>query len=156
TGDYRLTAGEYAEFHRLRIDALAGAGAGVVAIRTQPRLDEIRTVISLAEETGVPAWLSVTLRTGTTLPDGSGLADLAETANTSAAVQAIGVNCVLPSLVTPALEVLSAHTDLPLIAYPNSGEFYDADAMTWRDNGAEAGVGSWPAPEWARLGARII
>ena len=156
TGDYRLTAGEYAEFHRLRIDALAAAGADLLAIETQPRLDEIRTVIGLAEKIGLPAWLSVTLRTGTTLPDGSALADLAEAANASAAVQAVGVNCVPPSLVTPALEALSAHTDLPLIAYPNSGEFYDADAMTWRDDGAEAGVGSWPLPTWTRLGARII
>src|SRR5699024_4910725 len=62
TGDYRLTAGEYAEFHRLRIDALAEAGADLLAIETQPRLDEIRTVIGLAEEIRLPAWLSVSLR----------------------------------------------------------------------------------------------
>src|SRR5699024_12567530 len=35
TGDYRLTAGEYAEFHRLRIYALAAAGADLLAIETQ-------------------------------------------------------------------------------------------------------------------------
>lgn len=56
---------------------------------------------------------------------------------------------------TPALSELSKHMDLPLIAYPNSGETYDADTLTWHD-GAEPGVGSWPVAEWTRLGARII
>ena len=174
TGDYRLSPEEYSSFHRPRIAALAEAGADLLAVETQPRLDEIRTIVDLAEQTDLPVWLSVTLQDGTDtarpisdddspgpvnqplLPDGSGLADLAEAANASAAVKAVGVNCVPPSLVTPALELLSAHTDMPLIAYPNSGETYDATAMTWGDDGAEAGVGSWPVPEWTDLGARII
>lgn len=160
TGDYRLSSSEYTAFHRPRIDALAEAGADLLAIETQPRLDEIAAIIGLTDETGLPSWVTVTLQTGTdtnvpTLPDGSTLAELAEAAAASASVQAIGVNCVRPSLVTPALAELSRHTDLPLIAYPNSGEFYDANTLTWRD-GAEAGVGSWPVAEWTRLGARII
>ncbi|UVI36942.1 homocysteine S-methyltransferase [Brevibacterium spongiae] len=166
SGDYRLTPEEYTAFHRPRIAALAASGAELLAIETQPRLDETRVLIDLAEETGLPAWVTVTLREGTdtagsdplgpTLPDGSSLADLAEVAAASAEIQAIGVNCVRPSVVTPALRELSRHTDLPLIAYPNSGETYDAEAMEWRDDGTEAGVGSWPVAEWSRLGARII
>src|SRR5699024_5502355 len=105
--------------HRLRVDALAAAGADLLAIETQPRLDEIRTVIGLAEKIGLPAWLSVTLRTGTTLPDGSALADLAEAANASAAVQAGGVNCAPPSRLSPMLEDLCAYTYRPLTACPN-------------------------------------
>ncbi|KAB1948317.1 homocysteine S-methyltransferase [Brevibacterium linens] len=160
TGDYRLSSSEYTAFHRPRIAALAEAGADLLAIETQPRLDEIAAIIGLTDETGLPSWVTVTLQTGTdtnvpTLPDGSTLAELAEAAAASASVQAIGVNCVRPSLVTPALRELSRHTDLPLIAYPNSGEIYDANTLTWRD-GAEAGVGSWPVAEWTRLGARII
>lgn len=160
TGDYRLSSSEYTAFHSPRIAALAEAGADLLAIETQPRLDEIAAIIGLTDETGLPSWVTVTLQTGTdtnvpTLPDGSTLAELAEAAAASASVQAIGVNCVRPSLVTPALRELSRHTDLPLIAYPNSGEIYDANTLTWRD-GAEAGVGSWPVAEWTRLGARII
>ncbi|WP_169251519.1 homocysteine S-methyltransferase [Brevibacterium sp. 'Marine'] len=164
SGDYHLSFEEYTAFHRPRIDALAEAGADLLAVETQPRLDEIAAIIDLVEETGLPAWVTVTLQTGThttadakipTLPDGSSLADLAEAVTASASVKAVGVNCVRPSLVTPALEALSQHTDLPLIAYPNSGETYDADAMAWRSHGAEAGVGSWPVETWTRLGARI-
>ncbi|WP_181274582.1 homocysteine S-methyltransferase [Brevibacterium oceani] len=160
TGDYRLTSEEYTAFHRPRIAALAEAGADLLAVETQPRLDEIRAILLLAEEVGLPVWVSVTVREGTdtpvALPDCSYLAELAEVASTSATVQAVGVNCVRPSLVTPALTELATHTDLPLIAYPNSGETYDADTMEWRDDGAEAGVGSWPVETWTRLGARII
>ena len=160
TGDYRLTSADYTAFHRPRIDALTEAGADLLAIETQPRLDEIAAIINLADATGLPSWVTVTLQTGTdttspTLPDGSTLAEFAEAAAASASVQAIGVNCVRPSLVTPALAELSRHTDLPLIAYPNSGEIYDATTLTWRD-GAEAGIASWPVAEWISLGARII
>lgn len=167
TGDYRLTPEEYTAFHRSRMLLLAESGAELLAIETQPRLDEIRVLIGLAEAAGLPAWLTVTLRDdpdmsgtaavdGLTLPDGSTLAELAQVAAASAHVEAVGVNCVRPSLVAPALTELSRHTDLPLIAYPNSGEFYDAEAMEWRSDGAEAGVGSWPVDTWTRLGARII
>lgn len=170
TGTYRLTSEEYTAFHRPRITALAEAGADLLAIETQPRLDEIHAAVALADEFGLPAWVSATLQEGTdtaaltsadpasavTLPDGSSLAELAEVAGASAAVQAVGVNCVPPSLVTPALTELAANTDLPLVAYPNSGETYDATVMEWRDDGMESGVGSWPVAEWIRLGARII
>lgn len=173
SGNYHLSPEEYTAFHRPRIETLAEAGADLLAVETQPRLDEIRAVLLLAEEVGLPVWVSVTLREGTdtapstaptpadpasaiTLPDGSSLAELAEVAGASAAVQAVGVNCVPPSLVTPALTELAANTDLPLVAYPNSGETYDATVMEWRDDGTESGIGSWPVAEWIRLGARII
>lgn len=161
TGDYRLTPEEFTDIHRPRIAALAEAGADLLAVETQPRLDEIRAIVGLAEETDLPVWVSVTLQDGTdtvapALPDGSSLADVAKAATASASVLAIGVNCVRPSLVAPALEELSAHTAMPLIAYPNSGEIYDAGAMEWRDERAEAGIGSWPVAEWTRLGARIV
>ncbi|SDT07845.1 homocysteine S-methyltransferase [Brevibacterium siliguriense] len=160
TGDYRLTPAEYTAFHRPRIEALAEAGADLLAIETQPRLDEIRALIALTEDIGLPAWVTVTLQgapdtTAPTMPDGSTLADLAQAVAASASVNAVGVNCVRPSLVTPALRELSKHMDLPLIAYPNSGETYDADTLTWHD-GAEPGVGSWPVAEWTHLSARIL
>lgn len=156
TGDYRLSEVEFADFHRPRIEALAEAGVDLLAIETQPRIDEILVLGRLAAEYGLPAWLSVTLAgDGAHLPDGSALAELAEAASTSASIEAIGVNCVRPGLVTPALRELGAHTDLPLIAYPNSGERYDAEAMTWQDS-AGAGVGSWPVDEWTETGALFI
>ncbi|MBE4694073.1 MULTISPECIES: homocysteine S-methyltransferase [Brevibacterium] len=163
TGDYALTDAEFAAFHRPRIEALAEAGADVIALETQPNLPEIRVLADLVEETRVPAWLSVTLADGgptgvPRLPDGTPLTALAAVAAAHPTVRAVGVNCVRPDQVSPALEALAAVTELPLIAYPNSGETYDAESMTWQDPTAEAGerLGAWPVADWIARGARIV
>lgn len=163
TGDYALTDAEFAAFHRPRIEALAEAGADVIALETQPNLPEIRVLADLVEETRVPAWLSVTLADGgptgvPRLPDGTPLTALAEVAAAHPTVRAVGVNCVRPAQVSPALEALAAVSDLPLIAYPNSGETYDAESMTWQDPTAETGerLGAWPVADWIARGARIV
>ena len=163
TGDYALTDAEFAAFHRPRIEALAEAGADVIALETQPNLPEIRVLADLVEGTRVPAWLSVTLADGgptgvPRLPDGTPLTALAEVAAAHPTVRAVGVNCVRPAQVSPALEALAAVSDLPLIAYPNSGETYAAESMTWQDPTAEAGerLGAWPVADWIARGARIV
>ena len=167
TGDYALTDADLAAFHRPRVEALAEAGADVIALETQPSLPEIRVLADLAEETGVPAWLTVTLAddgpgTAPRLPDGSPLTALAEVAAAHPVIRAVGVNCVRPAQVSPALEALAAVTDLPLIAYPNSGETYDAESMTWQDPTAGSTatgndrLGAWPVADWIARGARII
>ena len=44
---------------------------------------------------------------------------------------ALGVNCCSAREATAALGILRRHTDLPLLAYPNSGERWDAAARRW-------------------------
>jgi homocysteine S-methyltransferase len=48
-------------------------------------------------------------------------------------------------------------TDKPLVAYPNSGESYDAASKNWR---RDAGAAATPFGDWASLwhdaGARLI
>lgn len=158
TGDYHCSEEEFADFHRPRIEALVAAGADLLAIETQPNIHEIRVLASLADEFAIPAWLSVTLADGPEGPhlaDGTPLAEVAKAASASAMVKAVGVNCVRPSSVGPALATLAAHTDLPLIAYPNSGEVYDASTMEWREDPtfdtSAAAIG-----EWVRAGAGIL
>jgi homocysteine S-methyltransferase len=41
------------------------------------------------------------------------------------------VNCCAPADVLPALESARAVTDRPLVAYPNSGESWDATGRRW-------------------------
>ena len=65
---------------------------------------------------------------------------------------AVGVNCVRPEDVLPALDAL-AGTGLPLVVYPNSGETWDAAAERW------TGSPGWdPAavPSWVAAGARLV
>ncbi|SDR95271.1 homocysteine S-methyltransferase [Brevibacterium sandarakinum] len=155
TGDYHLGEEEFANFHRPRIEALVSAGADLLAIETQPSLAEIKVLAGLAEEFDVPAWLSVTLSDTHHLADGSSLAEVVEAIAGTTMIRAIGVNCVRPSLVEGALRTFAQHTDLPLIAYPNSGESYDATAMEWQ-SGPHFDASPVTIAAWRNAGARII
>ena len=155
TGAYRLTAAEFAAFHRPRIAALVDSGVDLLALETQPCLPEIRVLAELVDAHAVPAWLTVTLSDdGTHLPDGTPLSTVAEAVAGTPLIRGLGVNCVRPSLVAPALKALGRATDLPLVAYPNSGETYDAATMTWRTGTATPAA--WPVQTWTDLGARLI
>jgi homocysteine S-methyltransferase len=68
------------------------------------------------------------------------------------AVVAVGVNCTDPGAVAPAVRV-AAGTGLPVVAYPNSGERWDADARRW--TGAPS-VGTADVAGWLAAGARLV
>ena len=165
-GDYRLSPDEFLEFHRPRISALVDAGADLLACETLPSLPEAPALLALLEEFDVEAWLSFTLRDGGHISDGTPLAQVAELCRDQPLAVAIGVNCVPLELVSPALEALGNATDTPLIAYPNSGETYDAVSKTWGPAAAgesSAGLkGKTPlslaegTPIWRELGARLV
>ena len=68
---------------------------------------------------------------------------------------AVGVNCVPPERVAPLLSIARSATTKPLMAYPNSGERYDATTKTWQG----AGEGPDPAdeaPKWRDAGASVL
>ena len=165
-GDYLLSPNEFLEFHRPRISALVDAGADFLACETLPSLPEAQALLALLEEFDVEAWLSFTLRDGGHISDGTPLAQVAKLCREQPLAVAIGVNCVPLELVSPALEALGSATETPLIAYPNSGERYDAVTKTW----GPAAAGDRPAgphsrtplslaegtPIWRELGARLV
>lgn len=155
-GDYALSKSEFLEFHRPRAAALVAAGADLLAFETLPKLTEALALADLAEELGVPAWFSFSLRDSGHISDGTPLTDVAQALDGRAGVIAIGVNCVPIGLVSSALEVLSAHTGLPLIAYPNSGETYDPVTKTWSPGDEATGTLAGMAAEWRSRGARLI
>ena len=162
-GDYVLTRSEFLEFHRPRIAALVEAGVDLLACETLPSLPEAEALVALMEEFDVEGWLSFTLRDGGHISDGTPLAQVAKLSRVQPSVAAIGVNCVPLELVAPSLGALGKATDTPLIAYPNSGESYDAVSKTWRPATAIAGPGSKHAASlaegtaiWRELGARLI
>ncbi|WP_425864822.1 homocysteine S-methyltransferase [Arthrobacter sp. TWP1-1] len=162
-GDYVLSADEFKDFHRPRIAALVDAGADLFACETLPSLSEARALLELVEEYGVESWFSFTLRDGGHISDGTTLADVARLCGQYSHVAAIGVNCVPLELVSPALDALAKATDLPLIAYPNSGESYDPTSKTWGPAPATDGVEGAQAQSlaelsdsWRDAGARLI
>jgi homocysteine S-methyltransferase len=147
-GDYDLDVTGLRAFHRPRLDVLAGAGADVLAVETVPCLAEVEAICSELDGTGVTAWLSVSAD-GDRTRAGEPLDEAWRMAADVAEIVAMGVNCCAPDDVTTAL----ADATGPLVAYPNSGQGWDAERRTW--TGASAfdpgAVGTWLA-----AGARLV
>jgi homocysteine S-methyltransferase len=66
---------------------------------------------------------------------------------------ALGVNCTAPRHVPELLERLRQVTDLPLVAYPNSGERYAAETGRWAGAGSDLAAACLA---WRAAGARLI
>lgn len=151
-GDYGLSVGELRAFHRPRLDVLANAGADVLAIETIPCLAEVEAVLAEVEELGVPCWLSLTVD-GTRTRAGEPLADVYAMAADVDAVIAVGVNCSTPDDVHPALQAAKVAAGKPGIAYPNSGEAWDAEMRQWA---GDPTFDSAAVRQWASDGAALI
>ncbi len=148
-GRYGLSVATLARWHRPRLEVLADAGADVLALETVPDVDEAEALVGLVRSVGVPAWLSYTIE-GTRTRAGQPLADAFAVAAGVPEIVAVGVNCCAPEDVLPAI-ALAADAGKPIIAYPNSGERWDAGAWTGPRR-FSAGL----ATRWVAAGARIV
>ncbi|MDH6143925.1 MULTISPECIES: homocysteine S-methyltransferase [Kitasatospora] len=149
-GRYGLTVDELERFHRPRLEVLAAAGPDVLALETVPDALEARALLRAVRGLGVPAWLSYTVAGGRTRA-GQPLAEAFALAAEVPEVVAVGVNCCAPWEVTGAVRVAAAVTGKPVVAYPNSGERWEADG--WR--GAAEGPARFAAG-WLADGARLV
>jgi homocysteine S-methyltransferase len=86
------------------------------------------------------------------LRSGESLADAFAIASSSSDVVAVGVNCCAAGDVSPALDLARSRSDLPLIAYPNSGEEWDGAARAWV---GEPGLSDERFAEWAKRAAGL-
>jgi S-methylmethionine-dependent homocysteine/selenocysteine methylase len=135
---------------------LAEAGADVLACETVPAARKAEALVAEADALGVPVWLSLT----TVVDDDGGVrtrrgepaAEVFALARGVAAVVAVGVNCTHPAAVAPSVRA-AATAALPVVAYPNSGEGWDAVARRW--TGAPA-IGAVDVAGWVRDGARLV
>jgi homocysteine S-methyltransferase len=159
-GNYDLTHAELVEFHRQRIEVLAGASGadrpGLLAFETLPALDEARAIgEALAAFPGLAAWFSFTCRDAAHVAHGERLSDCAAAVAGFPQTVAVGVNCTAPSLIPALIQELRDATRLPVIAYPNSGEGWDAIRRCWTGSNDPAGYGVL-AREWFAAGAHIV
>ena len=151
-GDYGLGVAELRAFHHDRLAVLADAGADVLAVETIPGLAEVEAIVAELEAIAIPAWISLTA-TGTRTRAGEPVTEAFALAAGGARVFAVGVNCTGPRDVPALLERAATVTDKPLVAYPNSGEQWDAATRSWRGRRrfAPAEVG-----RWIDAGARLV
>jgi len=150
-GDYDTDPGRLAAFHRPRMDALAEAGADLLAFETIPTVREAEVLVRLLDELDIDAWLSYSCRDGETTSAGEPIAD-AVALGEHRRIVAIGINCTAPRFMPALLARAGAATTRPLIAYPNGGDRWDAAARRWV---ADAGGAYDPATvaTWTGLGA---
>ena len=155
-GHYGLSVDELMDFHRPRLRVLAEAGPDLLACETLPALDEALALARLLDESpGPPAWVAFSCRDGGHTCQGEPIEACAEALDGCPRIAAIGINCTAPEHVAELLGRLRAHTDRPLLAYPNSGERWDAARGRWH-GGATTRPFAAQAPAWHAAGARLI
>lgn len=149
-GDYGLSVSELRAFHRPRLEVLASAAPDVLALETIPCLAEAEALLAEVEALGVPAWLSVTCAGGR-LRSGESVAEAFAMAADVHAVVAVGLNCSAPDEV---VRVLAATQGVrPGIAYPNSGQSWEAVARAWV---GESAFDPALVRSWLDAGARLV
>jgi len=156
SGDYGLTQQELYDFHARRWRLLAGSGVDLLGCETIPSGPETRALLRLLDESpGRWAWVSFSCRDGATLADTTPLARAARWCASVPGVAAVGANCVAPSLISTLVSTLRVSDRVPVAAYPNSGEKYDASLKTWAPGGGAHDLA--PAvPGWLEQGVRVV
>ncbi|MCV7259888.1 homocysteine S-methyltransferase [Mycobacterium shimoidei] len=150
-GRYGLSTTQLAAWHLPRLEALADAGADVIALETIPDADEGAALVDLVRRLGVPAWLSYTID-GTNTRAGQPLAEAFAVAAGIPQIVAVGVNCCAPEDVLPAIS-LAGQIGKPVIVYPNSGERWDTTHHAWI---GPRRFSTDMAAQWVSAGARIV
>jgi homocysteine S-methyltransferase len=151
-GDYGLSVAQLRSWHRPRLQVLADAGADVLAVETIPCLAEVEAVCAELDELGAPAWLSISC-CGTATRAGEAAVDAFAIARDCAAVIATGVNCTPPADVPELVGLAAATSGKPVVAYPNSGEGWDAAARSWTGS---RGFSAADVRIWIAAGARLV
>ena len=156
-GDYELSVEEYQQFHLPRIEELVNAEVDILAIETQPKLDEVLAILELLKEKypQQKVYVSYTLSDDDTISDGTPLPRAIHALEDYSQVIAVGINCVKLELVEPALKNMKEITDKHLIVYPNSSAVYDLKSKTWSQPKTSATFEEL-IPNWYEAGARII
>lgn len=159
-GDYGLSRAELVDFHRPRLEELEAAGPDLLAFETIPSAREAEAIAELLDaREGPPAWISFSIREHAgvriEISEGVLLEHAIAPLRGHPRVLALGVNCLAPARVLPALELLARTApDLPLIAYPNSGEGWAE--RTWTGSATEPAHFAALARTWFEAGARLI
>ncbi|MCB0521656.1 MAG: homocysteine S-methyltransferase [Saprospiraceae bacterium] len=155
TGNYGVSDEQLKEFHWKRLEILSHSNADLLAFETIPCLQEAEVLVGLLKDfPQKTAWLSFSCKHGGQISSGEPFAKAVALANNSPQVVAVGVNCTSPQFIESLLKIAQNNTHKLLIAYPNSGEGWDAAHHCW----ADPADGNWTssAAAWYALGAKIL
>jgi len=155
-GDYGVSQDALRTFHAERLALFDASGADVLAVETIPSLLEAEVLADLLTRCATPTWVSFSCRDDRHISDGSPIEAAVSLFRGHPAVVATGINCTPPQFATALIErIREAAPDRAVIAYPNSGETYDAATKTWSGTATPLDYAA-AAREWMSAGATII
>jgi homocysteine S-methyltransferase len=156
TGDYDAGGVELCDYHAKRMRVFDGSDVDVLAFETIPSLEEARVLAELLQDCATPAWISFSCKDETHICDGTDISEAAVLYSNHPNVLAVGINCTAPQYV-PALirRIRSALPDMPIVAYPNSGEIYNAEDGTWSGTVTPVDCAA-AAASWLEAGAIMV
>lgn len=155
-GDYGLSRSQLAAFHRERLQLLAATEAELLACETIPSLLEAEALREVLHESpGTAAWFSFSCRNGTQICHGEPISECAKLLDESPQVVAMGVNCTAPQFIESLIKELRRATEKPIVAYPNSGETWDARQRCWTGTSNPQQFAEL-ARTWQAAGATLI
>jgi homocysteine S-methyltransferase len=156
SGNYGLPDARLLEFHATRLEVLAASQADILAFETVPCLQEAAVLMELlARFPQKKAWLGFSCKNGRQISSGEPFAAAVRLASLSGQIAAVGANCTAPEFVSELLGIARSITQKPLLAYPNSGEKWDAAQHRWAgDNKPACWFGE--AKNWLKTGAKLI
>ncbi|MEO6447513.1 MAG: homocysteine S-methyltransferase [Gemmatimonadaceae bacterium] len=153
-GDYGLNEAQLVSFHCARLAVLAGAGADLLACETIPSLLEARALVQLLRDhVSARAWVTFSCRDERRTSAGDDIGECARWLDRQPQVVAMGVNCVAPEFVASLITHMRAHTQKPIVVYPNSGEMWDAARRCWVGTASRF---TECVPRWMEAGAAWI
>lgn len=155
-GRYPIGPGALEAFHRERLEVLAGCGADLIAFETLPSLDEALLLAGLLRQwPGCCAWISFCCADAARTGEGQEIGQCVRALEAFPQVVAVGINCTRPDFVSALITRMRTQTDRPLVAYPNSGERYDAARGGWTGH-SQPSLLATGARAWYAAGARLI
>ena len=107
------------EFRELAI-WLQDAGIDVILFETMGSWPEIKTALSVTADLQIPRWLSLILKNGNTLLDGTDLTNVLSDVK-GYGIEMVLLNCSLCSITADAVDVLLRNWKGPWGVYPNVG-----------------------------------
>jgi homocysteine S-methyltransferase len=142
-------------FHAPRLRLLVETEPDLLAIETIASAREARVILAALDGLpAIPAWVTFTCRDAGTTWGGDPIEEAVAAVVDSPAVIAVGVNCTAPADVAPLLARIGRATDLPLVAYPNGGQGWNAREKAW--DGPAHGFSAAEVATWIELGARYV